>query len=128
MTRIWVRVSAKSELPHQTFFLLSILLPAILADGHEHEHHDHEPISLLDNTKISFVADRRREREPLRMRQVRRKGAQAQLRRGRVEVANTLTPPFQVTIRPVALELGGDHFSFRAVEISSQQEEGTLRL
>ena len=96
MTLIWVRVSANSELPHQTFFLLSVVLPAILADGHEHEHHDHEPISLLD-TKISFLADRRPERVPLRMRQVRRKGA-PQLRRGRVEVANTLTPPFQVTI------------------------------
>ena len=95
---------ADCELPHQTFFLLSIVLPAILADGHEHEH-EHEPISLVD-TKISFLADRRPERvggrlETLRRRQLRRKGA-PQLRRGRVEVANTLTPPFQVTILPTS--------------------------
>ena len=112
----WVRASTKSEVP-QSFFLLSIVLPAILADGHDH-HHEHEPISLLD-TKISFLADRRPERlVGGRRRQLRKKGlaggasqagagrlaggASQQPRRGRLEY--TLTPPVQVEFSPAALE------------------------
>ena len=114
----WVRASVYSQVP-QSFFLLSIVLPAILADGHE--HHEHEPISLLD-TKISFLADRRPERlVGGRRRQLRKKGlaggasqaragrlatgASQQPRRGRLEY--TLTPPVQVEFSPVTV--GGDH-------------------
>ena len=113
----WVRASTNSEVP-QTLFLLSIVLPAVLADGHDHHHHEHEPISLLD-TKISFLADRQPERlVGGRRRQLRKKGlaggasqaragrlatgASQQPRRGRLEY--TLTPPVQVEFSPAALE------------------------
>ena len=98
-----VKASTDSEVPQSFLLLSTIILPAVLADGHQHHH---EPISLLGDTKISFLTDRRPSERVVgssrveRRRQLRKKGLQQQQKPRSSRLENTLTPPLQVKFSP----------------------------